>query len=319
MPYRAIYKNGAVCLPAAALDLCEDVRELKLLMLLSYDRTLEEADESRLAETLGCTPEELRRTVSALRASGLLETEKKPSPSSAARNLTGEEIADLVAGDASLRPLIGECQALCGKVLTPTDISRVVSLRKELGYDGETILLLFCYYHEKLEAVGRTLSVSYVEKAAYGLYNQGIRTSEQLQDYIRETEKKNSLAFRFRRLFGMGDRKATKKEERFFGKWTAEWDMPFELIEYAYEIAVDNTGAPSLDYISKILSDWHEKGIKSVPEAEKENAERRTASPYHKKFKEKPSEQPLSSFDTDEFFEKALRRSYAVMNGGKEE
>ena len=319
MKWIPIYKNGAVSLPAAALDLCEDIRELKLLMLLSYDRTLAEASEETLAEQLGCPVDELSHIAASLRAAGLLEREKKPAPSAADKNLTGEEIAALAEADKGLKPLIAECQALCGKVLTPTDISRIVSLKKELGYDGETILLLFCYFKEKLDAVGRALTVGYVEKSAYGLYNQGIRTIAQLQDYIRDTERKNSLAFRFRRLFGTGERKFTKKEEKFFDKWTLDWDTPFELIEYAYEITVDQTGSPSLDYLSKILSEWHEKGIRTIEGAEKEAAERKASSPYRKKFKEKPAEPALSSFDTDEFFEKALRRSYAVMNSGKEE
>ena len=61
-------------------------------------------------------------------------------------------------------------------MFTPTDMSKIVSLRKNLGFDGETIVLMFFYYAEKLDAVQKKLSVSYVEKAAYSLYNQGIRT-----------------------------------------------------------------------------------------------------------------------------------------------
>lgn len=66
---------------------------------------------------------------------------------------------------------------------TPTDISKLVSIKKELDFDAETILLLFFYYSEKLDAAGRKLTVSYIEKSAYTLYNQGVRELAGLQEY----------------------------------------------------------------------------------------------------------------------------------------
>jgi DnaD/phage-associated family protein len=115
----------------------------------------------------------------------------------------------------------------------------------------------------------------------------------------------------------MGDRAFTKKEKAFFEKWLAEWGMAFELVEYAFELTVDKTGKAGLEYMSKILSDWHDSGISTVEQAEKASAEYRSSSDYKKKFKEtvKEEEKPASSFNTDEFFEKALKRSYAMMNG----
>ena len=316
MKYQVIFKDGAVCLPAAALELCDDLTALRLLMLLSYDRALADADEAILAEQLGCSVEALMDTVVRLRENGLMEPEKKLRPSASAKNLTGQEMATVIETDDRMKQLIEECQALCGKVFTPTDVSKVVALKKELGLSCEMILLLFFYYFEKLDAVGRRLTVSYVEKSAYGLYNQGIRTAEALQDYIKQVEMRNSNQYRLRRLFGMGDRAFTKKEKGFFEKWLTEWRMAFELVEHAYELTVDRTGKAGLEYMSKILSDWHASGIATVEQAEKVSEAYRSASAYKKKFKEadKAAEASASSFNTDEFFEKALKRSYAMMN-----
>ncbi len=319
MKYNVIFKDGAVCLPGAAFDACGDLLSLRFLMLLSYDRAMADADDLLLAEQLGCTEEELAQAVAKLREAGLLEPEKKLKPSAASKNLMGEEMA--VAIDGEVKNLIDECQAVCGKVFTPTDVSKIVSMKKELGFDCETILLLFFYYFEKLDAVGKKLTVSYVEKSAYGLYNQGIRTAESLQDYIKQVEARNSNGYRLRKLFGIGDRAFTKKEKGFFEKWLAEWAMPFELVEHAFDLTVDKTGKAGLEYMSKILSDWHDSGISTVEQAEKASADYRSSSDYKKKFKEteKDEEKPLSSFNTDEFFEKALKRSYAMMNGNKKE
>ncbi len=313
--YDVIFKDGAVCLPAAAYEACEDLLSLRLLMLLSYDRAMSNADGATLAEQLGCTVEELNAAVAGLREAGLLAPEAKKKPSSSAKNLTGQEMAAAIEGDARMKQLIEECQGICGRVFTPTDVSKVVALKTELGLDCETVLLLFFYYFEKLDAVGRKLTVSYVEKAAYGLYNQGVRTAGALETYIKETESRNSLQYRLRRLFGMGDRAFTKKEDAFFTKWLTEWAMPFELVEHAFDLTVDRTGKINLAYMSKILSDWHAAGITTVEQAEKASEEYRSASPAPKREKAEEKE-GASSFNTDEFFEKALKRSYAMMNGG---
>ncbi len=319
MGYKINFGSGAVSLPASVIDTCHNLLQLRLLMLLSYERQFSEAEDPEIAERLGCTEKELSEAVSELRAIKLLAPEKKLAPSASSKNLGSGEIAREIDNSGELKHLIEECQYICGKIFTPTDISKLVSLKKDLGYDGETITLLFFYFSEKLDADGKKASVGYIEKSAYGLYNQGIKTLPDLQKYIKDTETKNSLAYKFRRLFGMGERAITSKEKKFFDKWSIEWETPFELIEYAYEITVDKTGKAGLEYMSKILSDWHTAGITTVSAAEKSSKEFKSSDKYKKKFTEKTdeTEESKSSFNTDEFFEKALKRSYAMMNEGK--
>ncbi len=313
MKYNVLYKDGAVCLPASAFLNCDTLLEVRFLMLLSYDRALCDADDTVLAEQLGCTLTELEEAVSSLREKGLLEGAKKLAPSVSSKNLTGKEISDAIEKNNTLKQLIEECEAICGKVFTSTDISKIVSLNTSLGLDSETILLLFYYHFEKLDAVGKKLTVSYVEKSAYSLYNQGIRTLDSLQSYIKDNERRNSNKYKLARLFGTGERAFTKKEEKFFEKWLSEWEMPFELVEAAFEIAVNNTGKAGLEYMSKILSDWHDSGVRTVEQAEKANADFKAANKNKAKFVEKPSTNG-ASFDTEEFFEKARKRSEAMMS-----
>ena len=317
MKYNVVYKDGAICLPAAALLSCDDVLQMRFLMLLSYDRALCDADDTMLAEQLGCTPEELTDTIEALRKKGLLEPERKLVPTAANKNLTGEDIASRIDGNNALKQLIEACESLCGKVFTPTDISKIVSLNSTLGFDCDTLYLMFCYYYEKLDVTERKMSASYLERSAYSLYNQGIKTTDQLQKYIKDSERRNSAKYKLAKMFDMGDRPFTKKQKTFFEKWLNEWEMPFELIECSYEIAVNNTGKASLEYMSKILSDWHDSGVTTVEQAEKASEDFKKACPYVARFKEKDSAESKSdgvSFNTEEFFEKALKRSYAIMN-----
>lgn len=322
MKYNIIFKDGALCLPASAFLLCEDVMELKLLMLLSYDRTLCDADDTVLAEQLGCTLNEFESTVASLKEKGLLES-KKLSPSVSSKNLSGTEIEKAINENASLKELISGCEEICSRVFTPTDISKLVSLNTVLGVDCQYIYLLFSYQAKKLEAVDKKISVSYVEKSAYSLFNQGIKTVNDLKKYIDDTEKKNTVKYKLSHLFGTGERAFTKKEKQFFDKWLVEWAMPYELVEAAFEITVNNTGKPGLEYMSKILSDWHDSGITTVEQAEKANADYKATlknkAKFSEKFKEKADTQNGVSFNTEEFFDKALKRSMAIMGASQNE
>lgn len=311
MSYKINFGEGAVCLPEAALDACAEPLQFRLLMLLSLDGSMKEADDCVIAERLGCTEKELADTVASLRAVKLLAKERR-----GARSLSGEEMACVIESDRQVGPLIDECQNLCGKIFTPSEVSKIVSLRSDLGYDCETLLLLFFFLHEKLDAVGKKMSVSYLERYAYTLYGQGIRTIEQMQAYIKEDAEKNSVQSRLRGLFGMKDRALSAKEKRFFDKWTEEWKFSFEMIRYAFDITVDRIGEPKLDFMSKILSNWKDSGITTLEQAEKSSLEYKSSETYRKKYRdggEKAGEEGEKTFNTDEFFEKALKRSYAMM------
>lgn len=312
MRYTVSYKSGAVCIPAEALSSCDDITALKFLMLLSYDRGYGDAEDDEICKVLSCSEEQLKNAVAYLRGNGLIEPEKKQTPSAQDRAIDGEAMSAILDSDADMKNMIDECQKICGKIFTPTDISRIIGIKK-LGFDCETILLMFSYYYEKLDSCGKKLSVSYVEKSAYSLYNQNVRSFEDLHTYITETERKNSMNYKLRSLFGIGERSFTKKEKTFFGKWTDDWNMPYELIEMSFNIAVDSTGKASLEYMSKILSDWHDSGILTVEQAEAANEEYKKNGSGRKKFSDNTKKEAVKSFDTDEFFEKALQRSYAMM------
>ncbi len=320
MGYKLKFGDSAIAIPEAAIYACEDVLQFRLLMLLSTDKSLCEADESIIAERLGCSEDELNDTVEALCASGLLE-QRKLTVSASDKNLSGEQIAMAVQGDPEFTLLLDECQMICGKIFTPSDISRLITIKSNLGFSNEMITLLFFYYSEKLDSQGKKLSSAYAEKGAYSLYNQGVKTLPELQKYIKQTEERNSFDYKMRSLFGIGDRKFTKKEKGFFEKWHEDWMMPLPLIEYAFDITCDKTGKASLDYMSKILSDWHDSGITTVEAAEKSSAEFKSSDKYKRKFRETDSngsgDDKESSFNTEEFFEKALKRSYEMMKEKK--
>lgn len=321
---RLNYGEDAIAVPAAALASGAGELELRLLLLFCSGRVYREKDENELAGLLSCTPEEISRAIAFWRESGVVcdpesDTESgrsaiKAAPAEKLPVYSGLQLEQVLEKEKTLKLVIDECQKLTGNIFTPTEAGKVAAMHGELGLCSEHIMLMFCYYSEKFKAEGKRLTVAYIEKTAYVLYNDGIDTLEKFEKYVKDQEAYGSITGRMRRLFGVGDRSFTKTEKSYHTKWIKDWQMPYELIEYAYDITVDAKGKLIYPYMSKILSDFHDENITTL-----EAAEARTDG-YRSKLKEEREKSGQSfgsdvksSFDSQEFFDRALKRSYDAM------
>lgn len=217
---------------------------------------------------------------------------------------TGEEIAKLFEENDELKLLIDECQKLAGKMFNPHETNKIVYIYDTLGLSCEYVLSVYNYCKNN----GHT-AVHYVEKTIFNLYNENVDTDEKLRCYLKHKEELDSLAGKIRRLMGMGNRALTKKEEGIIDKWQTIYSTPFELIEYAYELMINSGAKPNLAYMEKIIANWFKTGVTTVEQASEANVR-------YKENKQNEKNDTTTSFDNDEFFEAALKRSYD--NIGKE-
>ena len=130
----------------------------------------------------------------------------------------------------------------------------------------------------------------------------GIDTDEKLREYLKFREQYDSLEGNVRRIFGLGTRPLSKKESDMIEKWTTLFAFPLDMIEYAYELMIDAIGKVSLPYANEILAKWHKAGYTTLEQAQNDE--------YSFKKKKEEASASATSFDTDEFFEAALKRSY---------
>jgi DnaD/phage-associated family protein len=205
-----------------------------------------------------------------------------------------------------LATLIEACQQITGKTLSSSEVNIIVGMRRELSLDGDYILTLisYCYENERR-------SLKYVEKMAFVLTEQGICTEEDLVQYIDERKRFATLEWQLKRKFGMGNRDFTKTQAALVRKWEKDYAFPLEVITLAYDITVDTINKLEFKYMDKILTRWYENGCKTEADAlafiEKEKL---TRTPAEEQQKPKKSTVGVSSFDTDDFFNRALERSY---------
>jgi DnaD/phage-associated family protein len=111
-------------------------------------------------------------------------------------------------------------------------------------------------------------------------------------------------------MFGIKDRALSKKEKDCFVKWCGEWLYSLDVIERAYEATVNAIGKASIPYTDAIIAKWNAAGCKTLEDIEK----------YDKgESKDRQTDGVQSSFDTDDFFQAALKRSYSQMKGNTED
>lgn len=296
-----------------------DGKELKVLL---YILSSPEFDEDELCEELDITKKSLRSSIDFWEEKGIFEKAQTASKTTKAKAVksgnitvkhgalmraselpryTSEEIADYLEKNTQTEALLMGCQQCIGKIFSKAEVEVVVGLKDYLKLDDDYILLLFSHCAK----MGKK-SLRYIEKLAVGLFDDGILGYDELDEHLTAIEEAFKLEKQLRNLFGIGKRALTSKEKTAFEKWAGKWKMPYALIERAFEITVENTGGASVPYCSAILEKWFSNGYTTVEEVD--------AALLEYKHDKEGAKDKKGSFETDDFFEAALKRSYGTNN-----
>ncbi|MBR2025146.1 MAG: DnaD domain protein, partial [Clostridia bacterium] len=225
---------------------------------------------------------------------GIKEFESKmvtENSSSGVPSYTGNQIENYVAKNKRIGELFKECQSILGKTFNKHDYDNVIHLKEYYKFSSAYILLLLAHCVD----IGKT-NWAYIRKLANEFYDNGIDNYKKLETHFADRKNEKSLEYKIRKLFGIGEREFIKTEKAVFEKWIKA-SIDFELITLAYEITIEKTQKVSPRYADKIIDNWLSNGIKTVEDAQKSQEQ----------FKNK---QKMETFDADDFFEAALKRSY---------
>ena len=322
-------KQNNPILPRAVEPLLADAdaADLRVLIYAALrDADGEDFEPKDAAEALALTESEVRSSVKFWRGAGLLGVSRRPAAEKAdaavqaaaadvpapadkpLRNkapmqLSGAELCRVAKENADFSDLLHAAQQTAGWIFNESEIGIVASLYASLHLPGEVILNLIGYYVCKKE-----MPLRYVEKVAYDLCDKGITTPAALEEWLRRREESETHEGIVRRLFGLGQRTLTEKERAAVDSWFGLLGYGEDMVRAAYEKTVNTIGKASIAYAASILRAWHEAGYKTPADVEAAKGAKR-AKPAAKSGK-----QP-QSFDTEDFFEKAIRRSYGEAGG----
>ena len=220
-----------------------------------------------------------------------------------------EQIAVRCSECEELRLLFNEAQNILGKTIGYEGQSILIMLHDSYGLPAEVILMLLEYALSK----GKT-GYKYIATVGKEWSEKEIDTIELAEEYISEQNEADGLWRRFCELTGVKNPKPTAKQRRFLKIWSKEFSFSCEMICLAYEICVDNTGKMSLEYMNRVLKNWHDKGVKSPSDAQREQ-ERWNESNFGKGSKktEKKKQEVFSSnasYDIKEFEKQLVALKY---------
>lgn len=296
-------ENKALVLPEKCLDMLEvaDATDLKVLLYISGLHG-GEFDAEKAADFLQISVGEVNSSVKFWRGASVIKRDgaktepKKTIHENRIMHLTTDELSSLGEKNAEFRTFLDLAQQTAGWIFNTAEIEIIASLYANLYLSPEYILSLIGYFICKKEQ-----NLRYLEKVAYSYVDEGITTPEALEEKLRQREIYDGREGKVRKLFGLGGRRLTAKENTYLYCWFNKFSASDELIELAYEKTVNATGKASIPYANSILARWHEKGIKTPDDVKKLSEKGNVGS------------MKAQSFDVEDVFNRAIDRSY---NGG---
>ncbi len=169
------------------------------------------------------------------------------------------EIDAVASVNKNVDYLFKQAEKILDRLLSPSDFEMIYSFVDWLGLPVEVVIMLLNF----VAGQGKTTK-RYIETVAIDWADKGIDTFESAENYIREIELRLSNEGKIRGLLGIYDRSLTQTEKKYIKLWTAEKNVPLELISEAYDRTVNATGKLSWAYMNKVLMSWCDEGIESI-------------------------------------------------------
>lgn len=175
--------------------------------------------------------------------------------------------------DSAFSALINEAKLIIGRPLSTPDLIKMLGIYDHFDLPAEVIMELMNFvadvYRDKY-GNGRRPSARAFEREAQLWAERGITDFDAAEQYIQRYRKHHSMEGAIKDAMHITDRDFTDTERRYIEQWLT-WGFGPDVLAVAYDRTVTNTRKFSPAYMSKILQNWHEKGMHTLPEIEAEH------------------------------------------------
>ena len=144
-------------------------------------------------------------------------------------------------------------------IMSPSWYSDIDLWFKKYNFDEEVMIALFRYCFNR-----SALHRNYIQAVADGWYKNKIQTFNDLDNYYEKQEKLLKLCKSISKKLGY-NRQLTQYEQAYVEKWSIDYCFSLDIIEIALKKTTSKSN-PNFDYLDKLLTDWHNRGFKSVEE-----------------------------------------------------
>ena len=129
------------------------------------------------------------------------------------------------------------------------------------GFDEQVMIALFGYCFEK-----SALHKNYIQAVAEAWHKNNIKTFSDLDAYEQKQEKLKLIANTISKKLSL-NRQLSQYEYAYIEKWNIDYGYNFDVIEVALKKTTAKAN-PNFDYLDKLLSDWHDRGLKTAEETQ---------------------------------------------------
>ena len=184
--------------------------------------------------------------------------------------------------DSSFPALVQEVQKRLGKVLSTNDLKGLYAIYDFSGLPPEVILLAVNWTveeHQRKYGAGRMPRMPQIQREAFRWKERGVDTAEGAEAHLKRLTLLRERSTQILALLDIRDRPPVAKEKEYIQSWI-DMGLSDELIRQAYEKTVMQTQKLSWSYMNSILTDWHNKGIRTIQEiAVKDSSRPRQSKP----------------------------------------
>ena len=144
-------------------------------------------------------------------------------------------------------------------IMSPSWYSDIDMWFKKYNFDEQVMLALFnyCFDHSALHR-------NYIQVVTDSWYKNNIRSFSDLDKYYEKQEKISSVKKSIIKKLGL-NRNLTVYEDAYVEKWTIDYGYSLDIIEIALKKTTSKSNI-SFEYLNKIISDWHDRNLKTATE-----------------------------------------------------
>lgn len=222
-----------------------------------------------------------------------------------------EQVAARLQESDELRLLFAEAQNILGKTVGYDGQSTLIMMHDSYGLPVEVILMAIEYNKNK----GKTGFAS-ISKTGREWSELEIDSIEGAIEYIEAHNIVDEAWQKLRSMTEITNKNPTQKQKRFLTAWIKEYGFNTDMIYFAYEEAIDNTGKISFEYMDKVLQSWHKNSVKTPQDIQREKMkwqqqQQKSKPAASKNVRQKPpGERREPTFDVSAFTKKAIGIKY---------
>lgn len=171
---------------------------------------------------------------------------------------TMAQIAARSEEDPEITGMFSEVQKILGRTIGYDTQATLLMIKDTYSLPCEVIVTICGYAHEH----GKD-GTSYISELAKKWAQAGVDTIEKALEHILMLNNTDKLWNDFRASTGVGNPRPTSKQREYLEKWTNKFGFGLPVILLAYEETADNIAKVNFKYMDKILTSWHNSGVKT--------------------------------------------------------